>query len=254
MKTLASVTAIVLASLSIVGTASASLINVSFGGAESSDGSALTSLLISSGYNDGSGVYLEGFDNNTECGLTQFTENLTGSYSLTKGHTKKKAAPPAGDNTCFMVTPSLSEAAPGKVIFDLTSFLTADNTNFQIDYLGFYWGSIDGKPKNMDSLTLYDVNGIVIETEFGSVITGDEILTKFDGKSGNQFSEQTNLYVNFYMPDHIGFTKFSLESSGKALEIDNVVIRTTVVSEPLPLALFSVGLLGLVVIRRRKIQ
>jgi hypothetical protein len=231
------------------------LINISFGGIAPDDDSELTSILTSNGFNNGSGVYWEDFDNldNTNCGLTQFAANIGGSYSLTKGLIKGQAAPPADDESCFMVTPKLFEPAPGEVTFNFTSFLTNVNGNMQIDYLGFYWGSIDGKTNNMNSLTLYDINDQVIETEFGDVITGNEILTLFNGQSGNQDSEQTNLYVNFDMSALTNFYKFSLKSSGKALEIDNVVIRTSVsVAEPVSLTIFSLGIFGIAAIRRCK--
>ena len=217
--------------------------------------SSLTSDGFSDGFNDGSGVYWEDFDNldNTNCGLTQFANNVTGSYSLTKGLTPSQADPPAGDTSCFLVTPQLREPAPGEVEFDFTSFLTSDIGNMQIDYLGFYWGSIDGKSTNMNSLTIYDTNDQIIVTEYGDVITGDEILTLFNGQSGHQSSKNTNLYVNFDISGLTKFNKFLLKSSGKAFEINNVVISTSV-SEPLSLILFSFGLFGLAAIRRCKIS
>jgi hypothetical protein len=255
MNFISCLSAVVIISLSLCGSASANLINISFGGVEPDDESELISSLISSGFNNGSGVYWEDFDNldNTNCGLTQFAGNITGSYSLTKGLTKNQAAPPAGDESCFMVTPELFKPAPGEVEFNFTSFLTSDNGNMQIDYLGFYWGSIDGKDKHMNSLTLYDINDQVIETEFGDVITGKEILTLFNGQSGNQYSKKTNLYVNFDMSALTNFYKFSLKSSKKAFEIDNVVIRTSVsVAEPVSLTIFSLGIFGIAAIRRCK--
>jgi hypothetical protein len=255
MNFISSFSAVVIISLSLCGSVSANLINISFGGVEPDDESELTSLLISGGFNNGSGVYWEDFDNldNTDCGLTQFAGNVTGSYSLTKGLTNGQAAPPAGDESCFLVTPELLKPAPGEVEFNFTSFLTSEIGNMQIDYLGFYWGSIDGKSNNMNSLTLYDFNDQVIETEFGDVITGKEILTLFNGQSGHQFSEQTNLYVNFDMSGLTNFYKLSLNSSGKAFEIDNLVIRTSVsVAEPISLIIFSLGIFGIAAIRRYK--
>jgi len=243
----------------LVNVANAGLIDITFGGIDPGDGSVLTSSLTSSGYNDGSGIFWEDFDNGDDCGFTQldadhnFGDGVTGSYSLTTGHTGGQAAPPAGDKTCYLATPKIGEAAPGSVDFGIYPLLTSGIAGIQIDYLGIYWGSIDGTPGNMDSLTLFDQDGQVIVTEFGDSIDGDEILEMFKGQSGDQHSELTNLYVNFHMSGAARFNNFSLSSSGKALEVDNIVARVLVpVPEPSTLAIFALGMIGLVSRRLKK--
>ena len=230
----------------------AGLVDITFGGIDPGDGSVLTSSLTSGGYNDGSGIFWEDFDTDQGCGFTQldavnnFGAGVTGSYSLTTGLTSGQAAPPAGDTTCYLVTPELYGNTPGSVDFGLYPLLTSGISGIQIDYLGIYWGSIDGTSNNMDSLTLFDQDGNVIVTEFGDSIDGDEILAKFNGQSGNQQSDLTNIYVNFNMSGAARFNNFSLSSSGKALEVDNIVARVVVpVPEPSTLAIFALGVIGL---------
>lgn len=233
-------------------TASASIINVDFGGADANDGSEITSQITITGFNNGSGVHWEDFDTSSGCGLTELAGNLTGSYSLTTEHTRGQAAPPSGDTTCYMVTPALYQPAPGDVTFDLSSYITGGSVGSEIDYLGFYWGSIDGNLKNRDSVTLYDQDDNILQTRFGESITGNEILAEFQGQSGNQFKDSSNVYINFYMPESSYFSHFLIASRGKAMEIDNVVFRTSVaVAEPFTLTLFSFAILGLAVVRQR---
>lgn len=253
-------TTTVAATLLLSSSVHANLIDITFGGIDPNDGSVLTSSLIQGGYNDGvSGVFWEDFDDENGCGFTEydadhnFGDGVTGSYSLTSENIDGQAAAPAGDTTCYLVTPKIGEAAPGSVDFGLYPLLTSGIAGIQIDYLGLYWGSIDGAGNNVDSLTLYDQDGEIIVTEFGDSIDGDEILAKFNGQSGNQQSDLTNMYVNFHMSGDARFNNFSLASSGKALEVDNIVVRVAVpVPEPTSIAIMGLGLLGLGAARRRR--
>lgn len=273
--------AIAAASFSL--TANANVITINFDFQSANDGSNLNSPLLDfdkQNFNQlglpGGTLFWEDFDTYSqngpsECGFTALGQNVnlgagvSGSYSLTKGLTPGQAAPPAGDNTCFLVTPEIGGAAPGSVDFGLGPLLTSDG-GFELDYLGLYWGSIDGGPNNTDSIQFFDANNDVMSFQYtdsnnvlvdlGDVITGDELLKIFNGKTGDQQSEESNLYVNFYMEDS-GFNNFVLASTGKALEIDNIVARAVPVrpvSAPGTLALLSVSLIGLALSRKKCIK
>ncbi|HCM47083.1 MAG TPA: hypothetical protein DIS98_06150 [Colwellia sp.] len=108
-------------------------------------------------------------------------------------------APPGGshptivDKTYFGYTPG-----PGiddSVTADYSAFLGASSV--QMDYLGFYWGSID--PYN--DFEFFDSIGGTSQ-----VLTGAFLLGQSGGGDGDQSSLESNLYVN------IAFTDFAFDS------------------------------------------
>lgn len=276
MKKLSSMLAVIATTISL--SVSANVVTITFDSQAANDGSNLNSPLLdfaNPNWNQlglpGGSLFWEDFDlydttgAAAGCGFTDLGgginlgSGVTGSYSLTQGLTSGQAAPPAGDSTCYLVTPQMGTPAPGSVDFGLGPFLTS-NGGFELDYLGLYWGSIDGKPNNMDSVQFFDANGDAMSFQYldvnnvlqdlGDSISGAELLGIFQGQSGNQFSDSSNLYVNFFMEDN-GFNNFVLSSKGKALEIDNVVARATPVPTPGTLALLGLALIGLSLGRRR---
>jgi len=76
---------------------------------------------------------------------------------------------------------------------------------------------------------------------------GQDILNLTGGSTGNQTSNLTNLYVNV---SGVAFDSFTLKSTQRAFEVDNITVGSAV---PIPAAawLLGTGLAGLVGIRRR---
>ena len=192
------------------------------------------------------GWFIETFD--TENGLGGFTtlreSDVTytgGGYGFAKGSVSGAFATPANDLTYYFYTPEQGNNAPASVTVDNSDFL-AFSPNLYIDYLGLYFGSID----TYNSLKFNLIGG----NSF--TITGTEILNKLGGTSGNQGASSSNVYVNINFTPAEYFTSFTLETTGVALEIDNVVTHVSAVPEPSTLILFGAGLLGLVALGRKR--
>ena len=88
------------------------------------------------------------------------------------------------------------------------------------------------------------------------MITGQEILTEFGGSSGNQTSNNSNVYVNLFFAANETFDGFEFRTTGVAFEVDNIVTGLTNrndVPEPGTLALLGIALaaIGVVGSKRR---
>mgnify|MGYP000889832466 CR=1 FL=1 len=238
-------------------------------GGSATDGSALTSRFIP-GSNTGlpPGYYIETFDGATQmpgfaAGSTAYnvpgmssgcaintlapgsgvTIATSGSNPLgvQKGSTGGVAAAPAGDTTCYGFTPGPGGSTPSSITIDYTGLLSAFPPGVEINYLGFYFGSID----TYNQLDFYNANGLI------RTITGQELLTANGGSTGNQQQPGSNVYVNLFFSGE-SFTSFKFTSFGVAAEFDNIVIGLT--NRPIPapagLALLGLGLAGLTWRRR----
>ena len=241
---------------------SAQAVIITFGGVNPNDGSFLTSELTPSNQiNAGLGIFNETFDDGKGgCAVNSEAQgiNVTGNFWLTKGHTPGRAAPPANDTTCYAAGPKTlqSVASENSVTIDWSNFLATNLPGKKINYLGLYWGSIDG----YNDITFYSKGvAINIASINGSTfnktkLNGSDIL-QFGGNSGDQANPNTNRYVNLFFGEDEQFDKLVFTSSSYAFEIDNLVIQVAgvnqKVSAPGTLALFGFALAAFGWLRRR---
>ena len=176
----------------------------------------------------------------TPAGLVSITG---GTYGFRKG-TVTGAATPAGDTTCFAYGPAIGGPLPDTVTLNYTGLLGTLGPGASLDYLGLYYGSID----TYNDLIFYDVNGNIIQT-----ITGASLIAAFNGQSGNQQADSSNIYVNLAFSPGEQFTSFAFTTSGVAFEMDNVAVgfNATSVPEPGSIALLGLGLAALGLSRRK---
>ena len=141
------------------------------------------------------------------------------------GTTSGQNAAPYGDTTQY--------ASVGTIETPSTSILTLAGV---YNYVGLYWGSIDG----YNSLTITDASGdhIVNAANFGSVLTP---------AIGNQ-GPGGSLYVNIF--SYSAITKLTFFSDQKAFEFDNLTVAA--VPEASTWAMMILGFLGLGFLGYRK--
>lgn len=117
------------------------------------------------------------------------------------------------------------------------------------DYFGLYWGSVD----TYNYLSFY-LGDVLVDMFSGSDLSGLQA-------NGNQEWWSSNRYVNFYFNDGDQFDRVVVRSDGYAFESDNHAYArtslqrpalTVTVPEPGTLFLLAAGLLGIVVIHRRR--
>tara|TARA_R110001583_G_scaffold22536_5_gene84499 strand:- start:1328 stop:2194 length:867 start_codon:yes stop_codon:yes gene_type:complete len=245
------------------------------------DGSGLTSSFVdkSNLIDTSNGYFIETFDlatamtdlpgmANTQynvagqsngCGVNTLSQSgidvteTGGGLGVTIGNIENKAARPGNngdvnyvDNTCYGFTPKTGRT--GTVEVNYTAFLS-NLGGVQLDYFGFYWGSVD----------TYNNFQFFNDTNNTSVaITGQMLLDQLGGQSGNQGSPASNTYVNIDF-DGFSWNRFVVTSTGIAGEFDNIVTGLTTrnknVPEPMSIAVFGLGLLGLgFANRKRKFQ
>lgn len=166
--------------------------------------------------------------NDGSCGAYVSCE---GDYRITAGNYPGRYASPLGIYDNFISVP---EAKGGGVLDQVTLVLDGD-----YDYYGLYWGSID----SYNAISFYQ-DGALVDS-FG----GGELSPLQD--NGGQGTWDSNRYINFYFTDGALFDTVVLASSNYAFESDNHAYARVGVPEPGTMALFAMGLLGLIVTRRR---
>ncbi|MDP3537777.1 MAG: PEP-CTERM sorting domain-containing protein [Azonexus sp.] len=229
----------------------ANALTVTFGGVNPNDGSFLTSALAPTNQNNlPAGIFVETFDVKGGCGLNSAALGVvtSGNFWMTTGASGTAAAP-ANDTTCYGSGPQTLIAGDPLGANTATIDFSGAAANFfpgkKIDYLGFYWGSIDSYNDitfyaNGVAITISKLNGFTLNS---SVLDGSDIL-RFGGNSGDRANPNTNRYVNMYFDENERFDKLVMHSSQYAMEIDNVVVRVAI-PEPSVLLLIGTALLGL---------
>lgn len=241
---------------------------ISYGGVNATDGSGLTSSFIDP--NDApsanpllgvNGYFIETFDaatqmNGQAAGSTSFNEapatgcalnstaagiTVSGDLGVGIGNIGGRAAP-ANDGTCFGYTPATGSPSSGSVVINYAAFLAGIGSGFKVDYLGFYWGSAD----NYNTLRFF--NGI----DEVLTLTGNSLLGNNGGQSGNRVDPGSNVYVNIDFAANEVFDRIELISTRRAMEVDNIVIGVTQVSEPARIGLLGILLIGLRYFRRQR--
>lgn len=249
---------------------------ITFGGQAATDGSSKTSVNVNADNTITSinnGFFVETFDTATAIpgfpggGDTQYniaglsegcainspltiTPSGANVVNVRNGSTKNVAAAPAGDTTCYGYTTPTTVGTNSFVDIDYKAFLAnignvaPSLAGSSINYLGFYWGSVDA----YNSFEFYSDDTLVAK------ITGPELLAQLNGKAGDQVADSSNVYVNIDFSFAEAFNRLRVITSGIAGEFDNIVVGLDQrpVTAPASLAFLGLGLLGLGIGRRFK--
>jgi hypothetical protein len=179
---------------------------------------------------------------NTSCAVNSAAGGVvtTGSLSVRKGDVGGLAKIGYQDN-CYGYTPEDNQRS-GTVSIDFNPIIASaaalTGTEMGIDYLGFYWATID----TYNTFTFRSDGLDVLE------LTGSDLLKAVSGLQRGRDGQ----YVNVFFNNGVFFDELEVVSTGRAAEFDNIVNRITAVPEPSTLAIFALGLMGLASRRFKK--
>lgn len=214
---------------------------------------------------NGSGVFVETFDQATQlgsalvggpfgAGSTAFNSNTdtdildtecavngTGSGVTATGDFEVRSESKGGvavvgyPDNCFAYTPTEGGTSSGSLEIDFQPILDAAalvfGTPMEMDYVGFYWATID----QYNSFTFFNDGVEVLAIEGQDV---KDSITTLQLGSSSQF-----VNVNFNAGET--FDKVVVESTRRASEFDNIVNRIVPVSAPSTLAILALGIFGI---------
>ncbi len=175
------------------------------------------------------------------------TPGAPGVGNIRKGNVTNVAAAPKDDSTCYAyTTPASNTNSENFIEINYAAFLGALGglvpalDNSFVDYLGFYWGSVD----TFNRFEFFSGNKSVLTIE------GSDLLNDLGGQSGNQQEDSSNAFVQIDFSAAESFNKMRIYSTGIAGEFDNITIGLDKrpdrpVPAPTGLAFLGLGLLGL---------
>lgn len=232
----------------------------------------------STGPTDFTGLYVETFDTRTTLGQdladsgfngSPFTGNntqgpnsgcavngvssgvvVTGDYGVTSGNIGGTAVIDRGVNdnnqsiatTCFAYTPTSRAQLPSAVELDFGGILDSaalkTGTPMYVDYIGFFWGTID----RYNSFSFFQNDIMIAE------IDGSDLFDDFENLNLGRNGE----YVNFIFDENAGFDKLVVTSTGIATEFDNIVNRISPARVPEPTSVLMMAIALLAMVRSKK--
>ncbi|NTS78750.1 PEP-CTERM sorting domain-containing protein [Catenovulum sp. SM1970] len=199
----------------------------------------LGTALAASPFGPGTQAFNSSIGDNSGCAVNGTGSGITtsGSFSVREDDAPGLALIGYDDN-CFGYTPE-DGSSSGTVNIDFNPILVQagalTGTEVAMDYIGFYWATID----TYNTFTFRN-NGIdVLE------ITGGDLSNAIT----NLQLGSTSQYVNVFFNQGIFFDELEVVSTRRAAEFDNIVNRIVPVPEPT-----SIGLIGIVLISLLRIR
>ena len=201
-----------------------------------------TNLGVDSPFGAGIQDFNSSKGDNSKCAVNGSGSGVltTGSFSVREGDLKKVALIGYKDN-CFGYTPE-DGLSTGTVTIDFNPILASatdlSGKEMGMDYIGFYWATID----KYNTFTFRN-NGVDIVS-----ITGQHLRDNI----ANLQLGSTSQYVNVFFNDGVYFDEVEVVSTTRAAEFDNIVNRIVEVPEPSTFAIFALGIMGLAARRFKK--